>query len=221
MPTSAAFSVSGIITDGDGRPVRDAEVTAIASRARRRQRRVGVATTGDDGRYRIDVPAVEEDEWLEVWIEVSLAERSFGRSDSFDPQPELTEIDLQVHLDGEQHEETDEEHAAREKREQEEREHNAEKNFRVAGKRDQYGDLLPSVTIEVYDCDLRNKELLGQTTTSQDAAHYEVSYGQFQFARAEKASADLIIRVLGPTAKLLASHPWFRMRHPQRRSMSI
>lgn len=199
MPTSAAFSVSGIIIDADGRPLPDAEVAA----------------TSDDGRYRIDVSALEDDVWVEVFIEAARGGRAFGRSEAVVPHPERIEIDLQVRLDGQPHVETPKKRAERERaaaeaaeRERRERERDQELNLRVSGVvRDRFGDLMPGVTVEVYDCDLRNRELLGTTQTSADAAAYELAYRRFQFARAQKASADLIVRVVGPNHETLGESP--------------
>jgi Neuraminidase-like domain/Putative peptidoglycan binding domain len=51
---------------------------------------------------------------------------------------------------------------------------------------------VPGVEIQVFDRDLRSRELLAQTTTNSDG-YYEITYTREQFSRAEKQTADLIV----------------------------
>jgi len=71
------------------------------------------------------------------------------------------------------------------------------------------GSVLIGFTVRAFDKDLpslKSEELLGETLTDKDG-HYEITYKAEQFRRAEKKSADLIVRVFddGPTP--LASSP--------------
>ena len=63
---------------------------------------------------------------------------------------------------------------------------------------------LPSLTIAAFDCDLRREEKLGETQTDRQGK-YALSYTAKQFTRAEKASADLLIRVFDAQGKELAA----------------
>lgn len=54
----------------------------------------------------------------------------------------------------------------------------------------------PGLSVLAFDRDLRHEEPLGHATTSADGS-YEISYTARQFRRAEKDSADLVVRVMG------------------------
>ena len=54
--------------------------------------------------------------------------------------------------------------------------------------------LFVGALVQAFDKDLRGEELLGQAITDQEG-RYEISYTADQFRRAEKRSADLIVRV--------------------------
>ncbi|MBA4185610.1 MAG: peptidoglycan-binding protein [Acidobacteria bacterium] len=64
------------------------------------------------------------------------------------------------------------------------------------------GRPVADVIVRAFDKDLRSEELLGQVTTRKDG-RYEIKYTAQQFARAEKNSADLIVRVLNREEKVL------------------
>lgn len=67
--------------------------------------------------------------------------------------------------------------------------------YRVSGTiTDSNGKLLRGKTVKVFDRDLRSAELLGITVTDA-RGHYEISYNQQKFSRAEKDKADLEIQV--------------------------
>ena len=61
---------------------------------------------------------------------------------------------------------------------------------------------LPGVAVEAIDKDFRAEERLGVDITHSDGA-YKIFYTAEQFARAEKHSADLMIRVTDPKTSLL------------------
>lgn len=48
--------------------------------------------------------------------------------------------------------------------------------------------------VKAFDRDLRHEEILGETVTDRQG-YYNIGYSQTQFMRAEKQSADLIVRV--------------------------
>ena len=56
------------------------------------------------------------------------------------------------------------------------------------------------LTVIAVDRDMRREEPLGSTTTDGDG-RYRISYSATQFTRAEKGSADLVVRVMGADGK--------------------
>src|SRR5205823_3588166 len=68
------------------------------------------------------------------------------------------------------------------------------------------GSPLPGITVVAVDRDLRGEETLGRASTDQNG-HYEIRYTSNQFARAEKGTADLIVRVLDVAGSILAASP--------------
>lgn len=60
--------------------------------------------------------------------------------------------------------------------------------------------------VRAFDVDLRYEEPLGEATTGPDG-NYEISYTAQQFRRAEKKSADLVVRVFSPEGSLLYTSP--------------
>jgi hypothetical protein len=74
--------------------------------------------------------------------------------------------------------------------------------YRVFGAvRSEYGDLLNGLTVEVYDRDLRNEQLLGRAVTQE--GKYIVSYGPDQFRRSEKGAADIFVKLLDPAGNMV------------------
>jgi Tc toxin complex TcA C-terminal TcB-binding domain/Neuraminidase-like domain/Putative peptidoglycan binding domain len=71
--------------------------------------------------------------------------------------------------------------------------------------RDQYGALLDGVTVQAFDRDLRSEEPLGNTLTK--AGQYEIRYTQAQFRKAEKDTADVVVKILDVTGKELYKTP--------------
>ncbi len=71
------------------------------------------------------------------------------------------------------------------------------------------GSPIAGVIVQAIDKDLRHEEKLGTTETDKEG-HYEITYTAGQFHRAEKKSADLIVRVFDEKESLLvASHVKF------------
>lgn len=60
------------------------------------------------------------------------------------------------------------------------------------------GTPLAGAVVRGYDKDLRTEEPLGEPATTDKDGRYEIVYTAGQFARAEKSSADLIVRVENP-----------------------
>src|SRR3712207_9463634 len=71
------------------------------------------------------------------------------------------------------------------------------------------GALLLGTNVRAFDVDLRREEQLGEKTTDE-AGRYEIRYRREQFRRAEKESADLLVRALGSkdrkSTRLNSSH---------------
>src|SRR6266542_2095000 len=59
-------------------------------------------------------------------------------------------------------------------------------------------------SVRAFDQDLRSEEMLGETKTGTDG-RYEISYKASQFRRAEKKSADLVVRVLDDRGQVRAA----------------
>jgi len=55
------------------------------------------------------------------------------------------------------------------------------------------GSPFTGAQVQAFDRDLRREQVLGQQTTDT-AGRYEIRYPTAAFARAEKASADLVVR---------------------------
>ena len=61
------------------------------------------------------------------------------------------------------------------------------------------------IFVRAFDRDMRREQALGSRKTTNREGKYEITYTRAQFCRAEKSSADLIVRVYGGTEdKLLA-----------------
>ena len=80
------------------------------------------------------------------------------------------------------------------------------KPFVVRGQVRQDGHPLSGILIAAVDKDLRSEELLGQAMTDEQG-RYEIAYTAAQFSRAEKGSADLIVRAQDSAGNLLAASP--------------
>ncbi len=72
---------------------------------------------------------------------------------------------------------------------------------------------LPNVTIQAFDRDLRSEEKLGEVQINN--GHYEIRYAAEQFLRAEKDSADLVVKVLAADGSLLVASPVLFNAPPQ------
>lgn len=66
------------------------------------------------------------------------------------------------------------------------------------------GSLLVGAIVRAFDRDLRSEQLLGETTTDKDG-RYEITYTANKFRRAEKKSADVIVRVFSKKGQELVS----------------
>jgi hypothetical protein len=64
------------------------------------------------------------------------------------------------------------------------------------------GSPFAGLTVRAFDRDLRGEELLGETTTDENG-QYEITYSATQFRRAEKSSADIIVRAYEKGSKLV------------------
>ena len=71
--------------------------------------------------------------------------------------------------------------------------------------RDEFGTPLANGTVQAFDCDIRSEKLLGSTGTK--LGQYEIIYQRSQFLRAEKVSADLVLKVLDAAGKELHQTP--------------
>jgi len=78
------------------------------------------------------------------------------------------------------------------------------KEFMVRGTvKDDTGVPQSGLQVRAIDVDLRREEVLGQATTDSNG-HYEITYTPQQFARAEKETADLVVRVFEAQGEMLA-----------------
>src|SRR5262245_6436300 len=71
-----------------------------------------------------------------------------------------------------------------------------------------FADGSPATKLKVsaFDRDLRNEQELGQSQTDGEG-FYEIRYSSRQFLKAEKGSADLVVKVFATDGSLLASSP--------------
>jgi len=73
------------------------------------------------------------------------------------------------------------------------------------------GSSLSGLTVRAFDRDLRNEELLGETMTDKNG-RYEITYSAAQFPRAERKSADLVVRAYGKKKILAESRVVFNAK---------
>lgn len=71
---------------------------------------------------------------------------------------------------------------------------------------DAYGQPLVGAIVHAFDKDLRSEQRLGEQIIDADG-RYVIQYIRAQFQRAEKAAADLIVRVLDTNGTLLIASP--------------
>ena len=69
------------------------------------------------------------------------------------------------------------------------------------------GASAPGLVVRAFDRDLRSEQPLGGETRSDSQADYQIPYTADQFKRAEKGTADLIVRVYDAKGKVLAASP--------------
>lgn len=151
----------------------------------------GKAVTDKDGKFQINVKDPDIDEWFKddkpvIDFKIFRGTEAITVEEdavSWKLKKNKAEVMIEVELDA------------------------AEAEFMVQGKiRDIDGNPLVGVNVRASDKDLRSEELLGETNTDEEG-HYEIAYTAEQFSRAEKDSADLIVRVFGSTSntELVAS----------------
>ncbi|HYP54533.1 MAG TPA: peptidoglycan-binding protein, partial [Pyrinomonadaceae bacterium] len=81
------------------------------------------------------------------------------------------------------------------------------KSLRVRGRVSRAdGSQLVNLSVRAFDKDLRSEELLGTAALDKEG-RYDIGYDASQFRRAEKKSADLIVRVFNHQGKELAASP--------------
>lgn len=71
--------------------------------------------------------------------------------------------------------------------------------------RDEYGEPLADVTVQAFDRDLRNEQFLGSAKAVEGC--YDIRYTRSRFLKAEKNSADLVMKVLGREEEELYKTP--------------
>ena len=71
--------------------------------------------------------------------------------------------------------------------------------------RTEHGEPLDGVTVQALNRDLRSEQLLGEVPARE--GHYEIRYRRSQFRKAEKNSAALVMKVLGPEGNELYKTP--------------
>jgi len=70
------------------------------------------------------------------------------------------------------------------------------------------GKAASNVVIQAFDRDMRTEELLGKTKTDAKG-RYEIGYTADQFQKAEKNQADLLVKVVGEDAEVIATSSTF------------
>ena len=70
---------------------------------------------------------------------------------------------------------------------------------------DEFNVPLPNVKIQLFDKDLRTEQLLGETVT-KEKGQYIVKYTSAKFSRAEKVSADIILKVFAQSPPTVNRH---------------
>jgi hypothetical protein len=70
---------------------------------------------------------------------------------------------------------------------------------------DEAGCGVAGISVIAVDRDLRREQELGRAVTDQSG--YDFGYPQRSFVRADKGSADLVVRVVGSVGALLAESP--------------
>jgi hypothetical protein len=188
----ANFTITGRITDSQDGPASGLIVRAFIRSREIPERPIGnPATTDSDGRFRIEI-AADDDRRLEgagreaeLFIRVFDGERLLAESDRGHPVESPGVFNLRLE-------------ATRDRRD--------EPWLRVYGTvRDAFGDLLDGVTVQAVDRDLRNEQVLG--TMGSRGGQYDLRYQRSQFRRAEKDSADLVIKILDAQQRELYRTP--------------
>lgn len=73
--------------------------------------------------------------------------------------------------------------------------------------RNEYGEFLNDVNVQVFDRDVRSEELLGET--KPEKGRYELQYKKEQLQKAEKGSADIVVKLIDVTGSELYKTPIF------------
>lgn len=177
---SDVYLLTGIITDLEGRPLSGLIVHAFDQDPTTPENPLGKpALTGDKGEYSISfsdkdfVIAGKESGGPDVFIKVFDEEKLLGVSPVKRNQESNITIDLKINYDP----------------------LGPNAPFRrVFGLlRNEYGELLSDMTVQVFDRDLRSEQLLGNVTTKE--GKYDIRYLKAQFRNAEKENADIIVKI--------------------------
>jgi hypothetical protein len=67
--------------------------------------------------------------------------------------------------------------------------------------RNEFGELLNNVSVQVFDKDIRSEQLLGSVVAERGS--YEVVYNKDQFQKAEKQAADILVKLVDSAGKEL------------------
>ncbi len=190
MPTQdpPAFTVSGRITNTRGVALPRLTARAYFRSAQGAERSVGPAAATDaQGRYLIELGADDlrragRDGATVVFVRAFDGDRRLGESGTQPAEGQKVVIDLRLDTEPK------------------------DASLRVHGVvRDQYGDPMDGVTVEAFDRDLRHEQSLGRSPAQQ--GRYEIRYTPAQFRKAEKGSADLVMKVFGKDGKELYKTP--------------
>ncbi|MEO8157222.1 MAG: neuraminidase-like domain-containing protein [Betaproteobacteria bacterium] len=175
--SSAKYVVQGSVTHTDKSPAIGFKVIAF-DKDIGGEDRLGDALTDKEGRYRIEYSDADfrrspkESRGADVYVRVFSAggEQVFETKTKRNASADLV-LDVQLPL----------------------------KKFVVRGQvRLADGTPLAGAVVRGYDKDLRTEKPLGEPTITDKDGRYEIVYTAGQFARAEKSSADLIVRVENP-----------------------
>ncbi|MES2825378.1 MAG: neuraminidase-like domain-containing protein [Pseudomonadota bacterium] len=182
QPNAQDYEVFGLVMDTKGRRMAGVEVRAF-DRDWQRETVLGQTITDAVGAYRIAYPASlfrktpAEIGGPELFVRAYDEQEFLLQQSATVPNADLrTEINLTI-----------------------------ENNLRwVSGTvSDDSGRAQANLLVRAFDQDLRSEELLGECRTD-NKGQYQISYSPAQFKRAEKASADLRVRVFANNEKELA-----------------
>lgn len=81
----------------------------------------------------------------------------------------------------------------------------------------------PNLIVRAFDCDLRNDQPVGKESRTNEHGYYEIRYVQEDFTHAEKAAADIKLRIFAPDGKkeLMSSEILFNALADQKIDMQL